>query len=283
MRRADHIIDLGPRAGVHGGEVVAQGTLRDIEQDADFRDRPLPADRRFVIRCAKTRRSLGEVEQWIEIRGAHANNLEECRCAFSGRPAVGHHRHFRFRKIDLMRRRPAAGGARAIESKRKRGDGELFKLVSGAEAIEAVYEVDQSPIGKTSRSTPATYIKVFDEIRNLYAQMPVSRVRGYSAEPLFVQHRRRPLRNVRRPGRDQAGDEFSAEQLRAVRRLRRQTLQPANARSSLQRKIDRRRDGDDDRAGGGIFCRESRRSRARFRCSSIPVSVISNSGSRVRP
>jgi excinuclease ABC subunit A len=53
--------------------------------------------------------------------------------------------------------------------------------IKGVESLEAVYEVDQSPIGKTSRSTPATYIKVFDEIRNLYAQLPVSRVRGYSA------------------------------------------------------------------------------------------------------
>ena len=51
----------------------------------------------------------------------------------------------------------------------------------GADAIEAIYEVDQSPIGKTSRSTPATYIKVFDEIRHLFAQLPVARVRGYSA------------------------------------------------------------------------------------------------------
>ena len=54
-------------------------------------------------------------------------------------------------------------------------------LQIGVEALEAIYEVDQSPIGKTSRSTPATYIKVFDEIRNLFAQVPVSRMRGYSA------------------------------------------------------------------------------------------------------
>ncbi|HEY0368182.1 MAG TPA: excinuclease ABC subunit A, partial [Chthoniobacterales bacterium] len=57
---------------------------------------------------------------------------------------------------------------------------ELFSQLTGAEFFETVYEVDQSPIGKTSRSTPATYIKVFDEIRNLYAQLPVSRVRGYT-------------------------------------------------------------------------------------------------------
>src|SRR6266566_3986427 len=68
-----------------------------------------------------------------------------------------------------------------LNKKRAGGGGELSKLVSGATEIEAVYEVDQSPIGKTSRSTPGTYVKVFDEIRNLYAQLPVSRVRGYSA------------------------------------------------------------------------------------------------------
>jgi excinuclease ABC subunit A len=68
-----------------------------------------------------------------------------------------------------------------LEEKKRVGNGELFKLVSGASEIEAVYEVDQSPIGKTSRSTPGTYIKVFDEIRDLYAQLPVSRIRGYSS------------------------------------------------------------------------------------------------------
>jgi excinuclease ABC subunit A len=68
-----------------------------------------------------------------------------------------------------------------IENRKRSDNGEFFKLLSGTKEIEAVYEVDQSPIGKTSRSTPATYVKVFDEIRNLYAQLPVSRVRGYSA------------------------------------------------------------------------------------------------------
>src|SRR5204863_3090757 len=71
----------------------------------------------------------------------------------------------------------------AVRERLKKGAGqqrELFSTITGAEAFETVYEVDQSPIGKTSRSTPATYIKVFDEVRKLYGQLPVSRVRGYS-------------------------------------------------------------------------------------------------------
>src|SRR5207237_3916289 len=83
-------------------------------------------------------------------------------------------------KSTLMHEVVLPGIRERLNRKRAGGDGELFKLVSGATEIEAVYEVDQSPIGKTSRSTPGTYIKVFDEIRNLFAQLPVSRVRGYS-------------------------------------------------------------------------------------------------------
>ena len=76
MRRADYIIDLGPRAGVHGGEVVAQGPLRDIERDMNSETgRCLRSPLSHPTR--KTRRSLGEVEQWIEIRGARANNLKK--------------------------------------------------------------------------------------------------------------------------------------------------------------------------------------------------------------
>jgi len=71
----------------------------------------------------------------------------------------------------------------AVRDRLKKGrakQDELFETIKGVEFFETVYEVDQSPIGKTSRSTPATYIKVFDEIRKLYGQLPVSRVRGYS-------------------------------------------------------------------------------------------------------
>jgi excinuclease ABC subunit A len=181
MRRADYIIDLGPRAGVHGGEVVAQGTLRDIERDMNSETgRCLRSPLSHPTR--KTRRSLGEVEHWIEIRGARANNLKNVEVRFPiGRLSVitgisgsG--------KSTLMHEVLLPAVAAASDRRRKNDDQKsLLQKISGADLIETVYEVDQSPIGKTSRSTPATYIKVFDEIRNLYAQLPVSRIRGYSA------------------------------------------------------------------------------------------------------
>ena len=180
IRRADHIVDLGPRAGIHGGEVVASGTLSDVQKNPNSE----------TARCLKSplchpirgsRRSLRDVENWIEIHGARANNLKNIDVRFPvGRLSVitgisgsG--------KSTLMDEVIWPAVRDQLNARKRAGDGNLFKLVSGAQEIEAVYEVDQSPIGKTSRSTPGTYVKVFDEIRNLYAQLPVSRMRGYSA------------------------------------------------------------------------------------------------------
>jgi len=179
MRRADHIVDLGPRAGIHGGEVVATGTLPEIEGAKNSvtghcLKKPLCHPLR------KSRRGLRTVEDWIQIRNARANNLKNVEVKFPvGRLSVitgisgsG--------KSTLMGEVLLPAVLEQLNRKRQRA-GELFERVDGMETIDAVYEVDQSPIGKTSRSTPATYIKVFDEIRNLYAQVPVARMRGYTA------------------------------------------------------------------------------------------------------
>jgi excinuclease ABC subunit A len=191
MRRADHIVDLGPRAGVHGGEVVATGTLRDIERAKNSETgRCLETPLCHPIR--KSRRSLREVESWIKIDGARANNLKNIDVRFpigrlsvitgisgSGKSTLMHDVLWPAVRDELQH-----GGTRSVASKQmklKWDTTERVPPIKGAESIEAVYEVDQSPIGKTSRSTPGTYIKVFDEIRNLYAQLPVARVRGYSA------------------------------------------------------------------------------------------------------
>src|SRR5262249_46391858 len=117
----------------------------------------------------------------IEIHGARANNLKEVDVRFpvgrltviTGISGSG--------KSTLMHEVLWPAVRNELEQRRRAGNGELFKLIGGTNEITAVYEVDQSPIGKTSRSTPGTYIKVFDEIRQLYAQLPVARVRGYSA------------------------------------------------------------------------------------------------------
>jgi excinuclease ABC subunit A len=209
MRRADHIIDLGPGAGMHGGRVVAKGTLSEIEKNKNSE----------TGRCLKNplchptrmeRRSLAEVEQWIEIRGARANNLKDVDVRFPvGRLSVitgisGSGKSTLMRSVLLPAVRDSLGRvgvspagervSRSRTSQRSREEESLFRRdaetggrdahptrnISGTEFFETVYEVDQSPIGKTSRSTPATYIKVFDEIRKLYGQLPVSRVRGYS-------------------------------------------------------------------------------------------------------
>jgi excinuclease ABC subunit A len=179
MRRADHIIDLGPGAGMHGGSVVVQGTLEEIRaHQTSETARCLRSPMCHPTR--ESRRSLGEVEQWLEVRGASANNLKNIDARFpvnrlsviTGISGSG--------KSTLMRS-VLLPAIRDQLAKAKNGSGDLFSTVTGAEHFETVYEVDQSPIGKTSRSTPATYIKVFDEIRNLYAQLPVSRVRGYSS------------------------------------------------------------------------------------------------------
>ena len=222
MRRADYIIDLGPGAGMHGGEVVVQGTLDEIQFHQNSE----------TGRCLRTplchptrqsRRSLGEVEDWIEVRGANANNLKNVDVRFpvnrlsvitgisgsgkstlmrevilpavkesvSGRvgvsPAgerVSRSRNFETSRASfvqgrLFRQDAETGGRDAHPTRDALNDS--APGVYGAQFFETVYEVDQSPIGKTSRSTPATYIKVFDEIRNLYAQLPVSRVRGYTS------------------------------------------------------------------------------------------------------
>jgi excinuclease ABC subunit A len=187
MRHADHILDLGPGAGLNGGEVVAQGTLSDIEATAESQTgRCLRTPLCHPVR--KIRRSLGEVGRWLEINGARANNLKDINARFPvGRLSVitgisGSGKSTLMRSVLL----PAAVAA-VCDRRNERGaannvGGHRPPLqLAGAEWIEAVYEVDQSPIGKTSRSTPATYIKVLDEIRNLFAQLPVSRVRGYSA------------------------------------------------------------------------------------------------------
>jgi excinuclease ABC subunit A len=178
MRRADHILDLGPGAGSGGGQVVAQGTLKQIlASKSSPTARALREPMAHPSRGA--RRAMRDAPGWIGVTGARLHNLRGIDVRIpvnrltvvTGVSGSG--------KSSLVRGviEPAVRGALA----RRSPGGVAWDAVTGTEHIGAVLEVDQSPIGKTSRSTPATYIKVLDAIRALYAGLPASRMRGYSA------------------------------------------------------------------------------------------------------
>ena len=202
MRRADYIIDLGPGAGAHGGEVVAAGTLPELLRHPESvtgqclrarRVYPSRGRRREVWRARG--RDYGTTDhgprttdhlQWLRLEGAARNNLKNLTVRFplgrlvlvSGVSGSG--------KSTLVREclRPALTDAlqsrkRAPASGRLMGPASSLR-VSGWESLRAVYEVDQSPIGRTPRSVPATYVGFFDTIRQLFAQTPEARLRGYS-------------------------------------------------------------------------------------------------------
>ncbi len=192
IRRADHLIDLGPGAGQFGGEVVWEGPPKNLFKAPAKNALPSPTREAFlhppVHPMRGNRRPLpkkSEADAWLVVKGAKANNLKsvEARIPFgrltaiSGISGSG--------KSSLLRGviKPAvtAALAKPNKTKPKKSGSENWSSLEGADRIEAVYEVDQSPIGKTSRSTPATYVKVFDEIRALFAQLPEARARGYTA------------------------------------------------------------------------------------------------------
>ncbi len=194
IRRADHIIDLGPGAGLHGGEVVAAGTFADIVSNPAS-----PTGRCLAARAGKAsalvhpRRRIDHTTPLLTLHGATANNLKDIDVSFpigrltvlTGVSGSGKSSLMRGSLLDaLQHREPRHTAGHGTHAMRKTcADAphtrRTWRALEGREHVEAVFEVDQSPIGKTSRSTPATYVKIWDDIRALFAQTPVARMRGY--------------------------------------------------------------------------------------------------------
>ncbi len=183
MRRAEHIIDLGPAAGIHGGEVTATGTYKEILANPKSpTGRCLAGD--YSEHQARSLRPVNSSTPKLVLCGATANNLKDVDVEFplgrltvlTGVSGSGKSSLMRGSLLDALSQH-SVGGRRPKQQGSKQS--RSWKQLKGFQNVEAVYEMDQSPIGKTSRSTPATYIKIWDDIRALYAQTLVARMRGY--------------------------------------------------------------------------------------------------------
>ena len=173
MRSADHLLDIGPGAGEHGGHVVAQGTAAEVAQVPDSLTGQFLAGTRRITVPAKRRRPSGH----IEITGACEHNLKDIDvklplgvlCSVTGVSGSG--------KSTLVNEVLYKAVASRLGAARVRAG--AHRSISGLEQLDKIISVDQSPIGRTPRSNPATYIGLFDQIRDLFARTPEARARGY--------------------------------------------------------------------------------------------------------
>ncbi|HEX2204215.1 MAG TPA: excinuclease ABC subunit UvrA [Longimicrobium sp.] len=176
IRAADHVVDLGPRAGRHGGEVIAEGTLDDILASAEsLTGAYLRGEKRIEVPAERKAPKPGHE---VVIHGAREHNLRNldvsiplgCFVAVTGVSGSGKSTLVN----DILWN---ALGRKFYRAKTVPG---LHDRITGLELLDKVVDIDQSPIGRTPRSNPATYTGLFTQIRELFAELPESKMRGYS-------------------------------------------------------------------------------------------------------
>lgn len=179
MRAADHIIDIGPGAGINGGKVVAEGTVEDIENNKDSLTGDYLAGRKKIEIPKK--REKAQKSKMLTLKGCRGNNLKNVTASFpvgcfvvvTGVSGSG--------KSTLVNDTLVRVAERELNGVTANDDPAPYDSVSGLEYFDKIICIDQSPIGRTPRSNPATYVGLFSDIRDLFAKTPEARARGYTS------------------------------------------------------------------------------------------------------
>ncbi|CAN5419453.1 excinuclease ABC subunit UvrA [soil metagenome] len=175
MMASDYLVDIGPRAGKHGGEIVAQGTPAEVLKSNSHTAQYLNGKKNIAI-PEERRKGNGKI---LELKGAKGNNLKDVSVQFplgklivvTGVSGSGKSTLINETLYPLLAKHAYNSKYAVME----------YKSVKGLEHLDKVIEIDQSPIGRTPRSNPATYCGFFTEIRTLYASVPEAKIRGYTA------------------------------------------------------------------------------------------------------
>ncbi len=177
MRAADHIVDIGPGAGVHGGNVIAQGTVEDIENTKGSLTGDYLAGRKRIEIPKK--RQKPKAGKWISLEGCTGNNLRDisvkfpvgCFVVVTGVSGSG--------KSTLVNDTLVRIAERELNRVTANEDPAPYKKIAGLENFDKIICIDQSPIGRTPRSNPATYVGIFQDIRLLFSKTADARAKGY--------------------------------------------------------------------------------------------------------
>ncbi len=177
MENADHIVDIGPEAGLNGGKIIAEGQIKDIIQEKQsITGTYLSGEKNISI---PKKRRMAKNGRYLEINGATGNNLKNidlkipigtftCVTGVSGSGKSTLVLHTLYNALNLI-----------LNNNKSRKIPKSFKNYKGTELIDKIIDIDQSPIGRTPRSNPATYTGAFGPIRDWFANLPESKARGY--------------------------------------------------------------------------------------------------------